>query len=132
MEHRLVGDTTWVDIYWRMYGKPDGSWGGLNQEAVVNNDEIQICTIAASSRLEIIYHHHIVSAAHPHSDHTSPTASAIPLASDGRIIELDAILKDGRYSIFADGILAAMEYHRSLTRMLTAIESRYIFRMGFS
>lgn len=109
-----------------MYGKPDGSWGGLNQEAVVNNDEIQICTIAASSRLEIIYHHHRVSAAHPH---TSLTASAMPL-------ELDAILKDGRYlgthSIFANGILATMEYHRSLTRMLTAIESRYIFRMDVS
>jgi hypothetical protein len=78
MDHRLVpGDTTWVDIYWRMYGKPDGSWGGLNQEAVVNNDEIQICTIATSSRLEIIYHHHIIVSAARHPIHTSPTASAM-------------------------------------------------------
>jgi hypothetical protein len=45
-------DTTWLDVLWRIFGKPDGSWSSIpNQDAVENNAEIQVCTIAESSHL---------------------------------------------------------------------------------
>lgn len=39
-------NTPWGDLYWRMFGRPDGSLGDeINQEALDNWDEIIACKI---------------------------------------------------------------------------------------
>ena len=48
-------NTPWGDLFWRMYGRPDGSLGEeLNQEALAHWEEIVACKIT-TSHVYIIY-----------------------------------------------------------------------------
>jgi hypothetical protein len=57
-------------------------------------------------------------------------ACSWPITHAARIIELEAILKDGRYLMYADDIGAAVEYHRSFDPNEYCDEEQIHFQNG--
>ncbi|KAN0067981.1 hypothetical protein V8E54_013909 [Elaphomyces granulatus] len=107
-------NTPWGDLYWRMFGRPDGSLGDeINQEALDNWDEI---------------------IASPCPDYPKPLRplpeSHWPLTHAERIRELESLLNDERFSSTVRNIRAAIRHHRSFDQNALCGDGPVYFQNG--
>lgn len=119
-------NTPWGDLFWRMYGRPDGSLGEeLNQEALAHWEEIVACKITTSHiyMIRITYYFPIVSHLHPTPLLPLPECHW-PLSHADRVRELELLPSR------TPNISAAIEYHKTFDQKAFCSNERIYFQEG--